>query len=203
MGVQPLQATRPAPVGLHDHAIDNLKFIRDTMEQAGSFTAVPGWGGVAMGLSAVAAAFLARAQGGEERWLTVWIAESFVAFSIGLYAMWRKAAVSRTPLWSAPARKFVFSFAPPLLVGALLTAAFYRTGGLRMLPGVWLCLYGTAVMTGGAFSARIVPAMGAAFIAIGAAALFAPFTWANWLLGFAFGGLHIIFGIVIARRYGG
>ena len=40
-------------VSIHQRAVENLKYIRETMERAGSFTAVPGWGGVLMGVSAL------------------------------------------------------------------------------------------------------------------------------------------------------
>jgi hypothetical protein len=78
-----------------------------------------------------------------------------------------------------------------------------REGPVGLIPGVWLVLYGVAVMQAGAFSVRTVPAMGAAFVSIGAIALPLPWLWANVVLATGFGLLHIAFGIVIARRHGG
>jgi threonine/homoserine/homoserine lactone efflux protein len=68
---------------------------------------------------------------------------------------------------------------------------------------MWLLLYGTAVVAGGAFSVQIVPVMGLCFMAAGVLALFSPTAWCQWIMGAAFGGLHIAFGIPIARRHGG
>jgi len=173
------------------------------MERAGAFTAVPGWGGVAMGLTAVAAAALAAAQPGTDRWLLVWLAEGWLAFAIGGVALIRKAARLETPLTARPGRRFLLAYAPPLLVGALLTLALYRAGLTGLLPAVWLLCYGAGVMAGGALSVPAVPVMGGCFMALGLAALLLPAGAGDWLLAAGFGGVHIGFGIYIARRHGG
>ena len=196
-------AMPPRPAGLDSHALDEIRFIRQTLERAGSFTAVPGWGGVGMGVTALAAAALAARQPTRDAWLAIWLGEAVLGVAIGGLAMARKARAAGQPLWSGPARKFALALAPPLVAGALLTAALYRAGLVTLLPGAWLLLYGAAVVTGGAFSVRVVPLMGLGFMLLGAAALFAPATWGNALLGAGFGGLHIVFGFLIARRYGG
>jgi hypothetical protein len=201
--VRSIRAERRKPVSLHTHAMDNLQFIRETMERAGSFTAVPGWGGVAIGMSALAAAAVAGRQPTLERWLGTWLLEAAIAFVIAVLAIKRKANATKGPLFSAPARRFVLSFAPPLAVGGLLTAVLYRAGVPSAIPGTWLLLYGTGVVTGGAFSVRVVPVMGLCFMLLGAVALFCPFAWGTAFLAAGFGGLHLAFGIVIARRYGG
>lgn len=201
--VRSIRATSAKPVSLHTYAMDNLRFIRETMERAGSFTAVPGWGGVAMGMSALAAAAIASRQTTLERWLATWLLEAVFAMVLAVLAIKRKASAAKGPMFSAPARRFVLSFAPPLAVGGLLTAVLYRAGVPSAIPGVWLLLYGTGVVTGGAFSVRVVPVMGLCFMSLGAVALFCPFAWGTAFLAAGFGGLHLAFGIVIARRYGG
>jgi hypothetical protein len=192
-----------APVSIREHAIDNLRYIRETMERAGSFTAVPGWGGFLMGCTAVVAAIIASRQRNANAWLAVWIAEVVLAIAIGTIAVRRKIRAAHLPLQSGPARKFLFSFFPPLAVGAILTVALSQAGLISAIPGVWLMLYGAGVVTGGAFSVPAVPVMGFCFMAEGALALFAPVQWSDLFLGAGFGGLHMIFGVVIARRYGG
>lgn len=194
-------ASRPEPIPLHNHALDNLRFIRDTMERAGSFTAVPGTGGIAMGLSAFAAAMIAMSY--PDRFLAIWLAEAVVALAIGLFAMAHKAHGLRSLVSSGPARKFALSFAPPLVAGGVLTAALVRANATDLLPGVWLCMYGVAVIAGGSYSVRVIPMMGIAFLCSGVCALFTPAGWGNAWLAASFGGMHIAFGAVIARRYGG
>ena len=188
---------------LHARAMDNLSFIRSTMERATAFTAVPGWGGVAMGITALAAAALARTRASETEWLVVWLGASALALSIGGWSMAMKARRAGTSVFSYSGRRFVLSYVPPLAVGGLLTLVLVRAGLYSALPGTWLLLYGTGVVTGGAFSVRVVPIMGLCFMALGALALLTPPGWGDWLMALGFGGLHIIFGLIIARRYGG
>jgi hypothetical protein len=194
-----------APVERIDvHAAENLRFIREAMTRASAFTAVPGWGGVAMGVTALATAAISGPPDGSPRWVMVWFAEAAVAVAIALTAMTIKARRTGMPLSSAPpAFRFALGFVPPLVAGMILTPVFATTGLMARLPGCWLLLYGTAAATGGAFSVRIVPLMGACFMALGAAAFAAPAEWGHWLLAAGFGGLHIVFGVIIARRYGG
>ncbi len=192
-----------APRPLRDRALDNLQFIRSAMERAGSFTAVPGWGMVVVGCTALAATWLGLRQARAADWLAVWLGEAVLAVVVGGAALVQKARAANDPLLSGPARRFGLSFLPPLLVGALLTIALYRAQLFALMPGAWLLLYGTAVATAGAFSVRVVPLMGACFMVLGAAALFTPFRGWPWFMAAGFGGLNIVFGLVIARRYGG
>ena len=202
--VRPL---RPPPQkdlsSLHGRAMDNLAFIRNTMEAAGSFTAVSGCGMVALGILALAVAVAASMAPTEMGALSLWLAAAVLSPLLMIWAMIRKARAAKMPLLSGPGRKFVLSFSPPMAVGALLTFVLYRAGMIDLIPGVWLLLYGTAVVAGGAFSVKIVPVMGLCFMAAGVLAVFSPVSWNDWILGAAFGGLHIAFGIPIARSHGG
>jgi hypothetical protein len=201
--VQPIDSARHEPIEMQARAMDHLRYIRETMARASEFTAVPGWGGVAMGVSALIAAVFAARQSTSDAWLAIWFAEGMLAMGMGALAMKHKADAIDETLFSTPARKFALSFAPPLLVGALLTLVLYRAGLTGAIPGMWLLLYGTGVVTGGAFSVRIVPVMGICFMVLGAVAMFCPFSYGSFFLASGFGGLHIIFGFIIARRYGG
>jgi hypothetical protein len=199
----PQRVSRPPAQPLHARAMDDLSFIRRTMEHASAFTAVPGWGGVAMGSTALIAAVLAERSPAPQQRLMPWLVAAVVALLIGGWAMALKARRAGTTIFSYSGRRFVLSFLPPLAVGALLTAALARAGLHEALPGTWLLLYGAGVVTGGAFSIRAVPIMGICFVALGVAALFGPPAWGNALMAAGFGGLHIAFGLLIARRYGG
>jgi hypothetical protein len=203
MPVRPLRSTAPEPAALHARAMDNLQFIRQTMESATSFTAVSGWGVVIVGVTALLAALVAGRERNADVWLAIWLGEALLSFAIAGSATVRKARTSRQPLLSMPGKRFALSFSPPMIVGALLTVALYRAGFLSAIPGVWMLLYGTGIVTGGAFSVPVVPVMGLCFMAVGTAALFVPAAWRDGLMAAAFGGLHIVFGFIIARRYGG
>lgn len=203
MGSVPARTKSHEPVALHAHAMDNLRFIRETMERAGSFTAVPGVGGMLMGISALGAALLAARQTKLERWLAVWLAEAIFAVLIGVVAAARKGRAVKAPLLSGPGRKFALGLAPSIFVAALLTGVLYRAGLYAVIPGIWLLLYGTGILSAGAFSVPVVPVMGVCFVALGAIAVFCPLEWSHWFLAAGFGGLHLLFGARIAARYGG
>jgi hypothetical protein len=193
----------PEPVSLGDRAADNLKFIRETMERSTHFTAVPGYGGMLMGVTALAAAYIADIQVEVRDMLVVWLVEATLAVAIGLLAMWQKSKIARQSLVSAPARKFALGFAPPLVIGVIIALGLWKNEYYYVLAPVCILCYGAAVVCGGAFSVRIVPIMGWCFIAVGAIAFMLPTSYGNAMMAVSFGLLHIIFGAIIARRYGG
>jgi hypothetical protein len=191
----------PAPSALHTQAARNLEFIRSAMERASEFTAVPGWGGVAMGSTALVAAALS---GGARRsgwWLQLWLGEAVVASTLGAAAMVLKAMRSGTTLAALPARRFALAFLPAVVSGAVLT--FALRGEPRLLPGCWLLLYGTAVASAGALSVRPVWLMGMLLMALGVAALLAAPAGGDAFMAAGFGGVQIVFGAIIARKHGG
>jgi hypothetical protein len=195
-------AQRPEPI--HAHAIENLQFIRDAMSRATEFTAVPGWGGVMIGATALVAAALSGPPDDSLRWMAIWLADAGVAIAIALVTMTIKARRQGAPLSSAaPAHRFALAYVPPLVAGMVLTPVFATMGLMARLPGCWLLLYGTAVATGGAFAVRVVPLMGLCFMMLGVIAFAAPAAWGHWFMAAGFGGLHIGFGYLIARNYGG
>src|SRR3989442_15896136 len=183
------QSSPQDPPALHDRAIDNLRYIRETMERASAFTAVPGWGQVAIGVTALFATYIAAHQPTARGWLEIWVAAAIISLLIAGWLMDRKARALGTPLFSGPGRKVVFSLSPPMVVGALLTVVLFRAGLVRAIPGMWLLLYGTGVVTGGMFSVGIVPVMGICFMLIGAFGLFASAAVGDWLMAVGFGGL--------------
>jgi hypothetical protein len=185
------------------NVVDDLRFIRDTMERSAAFTAVSGWGQVLLGGTAIAAALLASRQISPFAWLRVWLAEALLAAAIGLLACTFKANRRGLPLFSGPARKAALGLAPPLVAGAFLTFLLFRSGQESALPAMWLLLYGAGIMTGGAFSVPTVPVMGLCFMLLGGLTVLGPASWGNWFLAAGFGGLHIVFGLLIARRHGG
>jgi hypothetical protein len=191
------------PLALHDRAIDDIRFIRETMARTASFTAVSGRGGIVMGLLALLAAVAARFTPSVGWWVGLWMGAAVLSLGVALWAMRAKARAAGTTLLAGAGTKFAWNVSPPLLVGGLLTVAFVRVGLTDLLPGVWLLLYGTGVVTGGAFSVRVVPLMGSLFMVLGAVALFTPPAWGDAFMAVGFGGLHLVFGGIIWRNHGG
>ena len=191
------------PESLSDRAMDNLRYIRATMERSASFTAVPGYGGILMGVTAIAAAYIANRQVYLVDALSVWLVEALLAFLIGLLAMWQKSKIAGQSLFSTPAKKFAFGSAPPFVAGVAIVLGLWKFGHYYEMAPVCMLSYGAAVACGGAFSVRVVPVMGWLFMALGAISFLLPTNYANTMMAITFGGLHIIFGAIIARRYGG
>lgn len=200
--IRPYSWNVTSPVSLEARAAENLRYIRETIERANTFTAVPGWGGFWMGVTSLGAGMLASRQPDLSGWLAVWLAEACLALVIGTAALRRKARATGQGLWSKPARKFALAFAPPIGAAGLLTIALYRAGAHGLIAGTWLALYGVAVMGAGVFSVSVVPAMGVGFLALGCIALLLP-SLGNAAMICGFGVLHVVFGLIIARRHGG
>jgi hypothetical protein len=196
-------ATAVERTDLAPNLADDLRYIRDTMERSAAFTAVSGWGQVVLGFTAFSAAWLSSRQLSSFAWLRVWLAEAVLAVVIALLSCAWKANRRGLPLFSGPARKVALGLAPPLVAGGFLTFLLFRAGLQSALPATWLLLYGVGIITGGAFSVAIVPVMGVCFMLLGGIAVLAPPAWGNWFLAAGFGGLHFIFGFIIAKRHGG
>lgn len=190
-------------VSMESHASANLRFIRSAMESAGAFTSVPGKGGVAMGLVALVAAVVASLPRFAEHWLQVWIAAAAAGGAIGSVAMARKARQRGQRLFGALGRRFLLGLTPSILCAIVLTPFLSAVGSSGLIAGSWLLLYGAGVVAGGMFSVRLVPVMGAVFMLLGGICLVVPVLSPNLCMAIGFGGTHIVFGVLIARYYGG
>jgi len=205
--IRELHPRKDPPVALHDRAMDNLRYIRETMERSASFTHVSGMGGVGMGLVAFAAAGLATTASTPAEWVSIWLVAAGVSLGIAVLFMARKSRADGSTLLTGPGRKFAWSVTPPLVAGGILTVVLVRVGSIDLLPGMWLLLYGTGIVTGGSHSVRPIPIMGGIFMLVGVGALLAPSgwdaPWGNMWMAGGFGALHLIFGAIIWRKHGG
>src|SRR2546422_2831101 len=199
MTVRLAQTPSEDPPALHDRAIDNLRYIRETMERASAFTAVPGWGQVLIGVTALVAAYVAAHQPTTRGWLGTWLAEAIISLLIAGWLMDRKARRLGTPLLSGPGRKVAFSLSPPMVVGALLTVVLFRARLTQAIPGMWLLLYGTGVVTGGVFLVGVGAGVGICFMVMGGTAFFVSQGLGKWLEAASFCGLRIVFCRIIVR----
>jgi hypothetical protein len=197
------EPTTGEPTPIHDRAVEHLRVIRDAMERAGTFTAVPGWGTVAIGVTALVAAAAASGVSAGPAWLRVWLVEGFAGGVLSIAAIVVKARRVGLSLTSGSVRKFALAFLPSLGAAAILTGVLAAQGLGPLLPGTWLLLYGAAVVAAGSLSVRVVPLMGLSFMVLGVVALVASPAYPNAFMAAGFGGLHIGFGIYIGRRHGG
>lgn len=200
--IGPPESPDQPPVALHARAMDNLRFIRRTMERSGSFTALSGLSLVLMGAVALVAWGLSR-DVSAGRWVATWMIAAALAVVLGTSATAAKAREIGEPILRGPGRKFILAVLPALLVGGVLTFPIYQAGEAQLLPSIWLLLYGTAITAGGAFSVRTIPVMGTCFLVLGAVSLLTPPAWGPAFMAVGFGGVHILFGLLITRRHGG
>jgi hypothetical protein len=188
-------------VALDSHALGTLNYIRASIEAAGTF-AVPGIAGIAMGIVGVVATLIASLPAFAPHWLEIWLAAAVAASAVGVLLVARQPAKGFT-LYRGPARKFVLSLCPALLAGAVLTGVLLQTGLTSLLPGMWLLLYGCAVLSASMMTStammRLIAAMGGLFVVYGLVAFELPPRWHNFTLGLGFGALHLVFGILIGH----
>lgn len=200
-------------VYLHEKAMENLDFIRNTLACSTPFTSVSGWGLLAMGLYSLGGGWVASWRLNYDWWINCWVTIGVGGFLMGLVAMIWKMKQEPRPVRAYAIRRFAFSLFPPILAGAILTEVFYERHVDALLPGMWLMLYGAGVTTGGAFSIRVLPLMGLLFMLLGSLSFLPAVEGLPPLLGSlmasdlfmmaGFGVLHILFGIIIIRKYGG
>ena len=199
----PIRSTESGPIRIDAHAAENIRFIRETMERSVVFTSLSGWGAVAMGSTAVVAAPIAARQASVESWLGVWLTAALVAAGAGAFSIARKSANTAGRELARPGWNFVQSLFPSLLAGAVLTLVLYRAGHAGAIAGTWMLLYGAGIVTAGTVSVKVIPVMGLFFMGFGVITLFSLAAWADMLMAASFGGLHIVFGLIILRKYGG
>jgi hypothetical protein len=191
-----------SPVPIESRALGTLSYIRASIDAAGAL-AVPGMAGIVLGSVGTVTAMLVSVPMFRDHWLAAWLIASVIAFVLAGALMAKQAARRGNPLFSGPFRKFVLCLAPSLLGGAALTLVLWQAQLERVIPGMWLLLYGCAVIPASTVTTstnlRLIAAMGAAFIVLGAITFWLPASLHTVALGAGFGGLHLLIGILIGR----
>ena len=186
-------------VRIDSHAVATLRYIRASMDAAAS-VAVPGSAGIAMGSIGVLATVASSTPGLREYWLGVWLMAAALGGGVGFALMTRPASLRGLSLYGTPLRKFALGLFPALLGGAVMTAVHWTNGNMHAIPGTWLLFYGCALISASVSATRMIAVMGASFVLVGLVALLAPERAQMLLLGAGFGGLHVLFGVLIGRK---
>jgi hypothetical protein len=189
---------RSNPVQIDIHAAASLRYIRASMESATSF-AVPGSAGIAMGSVGLLAAVFSSAPGMRAYWLPIWLCAALIGGVLGGALLVRPSSLREEMLAGTPIHRFALCFLPSIFAGAILTAVEFYYGNLRAIPGTWLLLYGCALVAASICTTRTIGVMGGLFIGLSLVAFVLPENLQILLLGIGFGGLHILFGILIGR----
>jgi hypothetical protein len=133
----------------------------------------------------------------------VWLIAAAVAFLVGGAMMARETAQSGHARYLGPVRKFLLCLCPALLAGAVLTVVLFHAGVVKLIPGVWLLLYGCAVFSASTVTIprtmRLICIMGILFMFLGLLAFASPASTHTLILGTGFGLLHTIFGMLLGQ----
>jgi hypothetical protein len=191
-----------APAAIESRALGTLAYIRATIESSSSLD-VPGMAGIVVGIIGVLAAGAVSLPHWAPFWLDIWLSAAAAAFVLGGALVARQITQGGRTRYLGPARKFVLCLCPSLLAGAVLTLVLDSAGMAGAIPGMWLLLYGCAVLSASTVItpgiARLIIAMGTSFVFLGAVTFALPAAAHNAMLGLGFGVLHIIFGVLIGR----
>jgi hypothetical protein len=185
-------------VRIDSQAVATLRYIRESMDAATS-VAVPGSAGIAMGIVGLLAMVICSAPGLREFWLGIWLASAALGGGLGFALVTRPASLRGLLLYGTPLRKFALCLFPALFGGAVMTGVHWSYGNLHAIPGTWLLMYGCALISASVAATRTIAVMGGAFVALGLLALFLPEGVQIYMLGAGFGGLHVLFGLLIGR----
>jgi hypothetical protein len=181
---------------LNERAEGDLKLIRSMMQRSSLIIPMPGWGFFAVGLVGTSAALVTRSMQ-DMGWIFAWGLAAVLALSIAiLTSTWQLRKTGRSIFIGSHSR-FWLSLAPAFLAAGLLSVIFVNLGQQPLLAGLWLLLYGVALVAAGQHSVKQVTWMGCGFIILGAVFLFLP--WPNLAMGLGFGGIHLLFGLLISR----
>jgi len=209
-----------------DHSLETLKEIRSIMERSARFLSLSGWSGiwaglVALGGAAVAYNFIndvqyeysvrmvrradsifAYTQSFEfAKYLLLAMVTFLVAFAGGFYFTYRKNKQAGVKMWNSASRKMVINLAIPLLTGAVVTVAFAMRGDwIYVSPGC-LIFYGLALINGSKYTVSDIKYLGLIEVMLGCAGLFINPGYGLYLWAFGFGVLHIVYGIIMWRKY--
>ncbi len=190
------------PIPIESRALGTLAYIRTSIESAGSMV-VPGMAGITMGIIGIVATVVASVPSAAPYWLQIWLVAAAIALAVGGAMMAREAAQSGHARYLGPVRKFLLCLCPALFAGAALTFVMRRADTTNLIPGVWLLLYGCAVLSAStvtiARTMKLICIMGSLFMLLGLLALISPLATHTLILGMGFGALHTIFGMLIGQ----
>lgn len=186
-------------VQIESHAAATLRYIRASMDGASS-VAVPGSAGIAMGSIGLLATALSSAPSLHDHWLGIWLLAAAAAAASGLPLITQPSSLRGLTLRGAPVRKFALCLLPSLFGGVVMTLVHWSYGNLHAIPGTWLLLYGCALISASVATTRTIAAIGGSFVVLGLLALLLPGEFQVLMLGAGFGGLHILFGLLIGRK---
>lgn len=188
-------------------AAQNLESIRILMERTGRYSNFSAVSAATAGTLAIAAAAVCRWReisfDVPHPWwklIALWAAVFAVAFLQNLFWTWVHARRRGERVWTHLTRAMTMAVLPGFFTGGVLTGFAIVERRLDMLPGIWMLMYGTAVLGAALFAGRNLKIFGALFLLMGAFTIH----WRQYgveMMAASFGLLHLGLGLLIAWKF--
>jgi hypothetical protein len=176
-------------------AEQTLSLIRTLMERSARYTNFSGHAGIAAGV--VTLIGCALRYWFQTPFLPTWMGVLVAAAGASIFFTAIMARANGEPVWTRQARTIVQALTPALVAGLVLTAILVRIGQERLLPGVWMLLWGVGALAMSLFTPRTFSLLGVSFMALGALTLLVDPGNDILSMGMSFGAIHLVYGVVL------
>ena len=207
---------------INSKSIEDIKTIRKIMEESSRFLSLSGLSGIFAGGFATAGAlvayFLIPGNGSVHyfeyfsslsaneimtlKWQLVADAAIVLILSVvfSLYFSYKKTRGAGKNFWTPVSKRLLINLLIPLTTGGIFIIVLLVQNHIGLIVPGFLIFYGLALVNAGKFTYNEVFYLGILEITIGLVAAFLPdLGLVFWILGF--GILHIIYGLLMYRKY--
>ena len=202
-------------------SLEDIKAIRKIMEESSRFLSLSGLSGVFIGITAIIGALVAyflipdgsirfdeylRNHSAEETYSLRWqlitdaalvlLLSMFLAFWFSIRKAKKEGKIFMTPI----SKRLLINLLIPLATGGVFAIVLLIQNQVGLIVPSFLIFYGLSLVNAGKFTFGEIFYLGILEIITGLAAAFFP-GWGLIFWIFGFGILHIIYGLVMYRKY--
>ncbi len=201
-------------------SLQDIKDIRRIMERSSRFISLSGLSGIAAGVFALVGTFIAYRildsyygpyysggiWSGDEfsklkiKLLVLALATFALAFTSSFYLTWRKAKKMGQPIWDLTSRRLAWNMIVPLVTGGAFIIGMLRYDAWLFVSPACLVFYGLALVNASKYTFTDIRYLGYCEIVLGLINMMLP-GYGLWFWALGFGLLHIVYGIIMWRKY--